>query len=189
MASFVGRSLIQTLKRLRNVENDVLSASKKAKGKYSGSIKLSLREINIEGLSDLIEQFPDAMARAHKLTMDIICNDLQAALDEAMDADVWLWSDGKTRDIVDTRRLSESGSVKFDPVSENIVIRYNSEYAGIVHFGGIIQSPWNPSAEIYYPERPWIEAVLTGNGPVPRFNFSKAYEDNIYRFLEKELGL
>jgi hypothetical protein len=189
MASFVSRSLIRSLRKLKKNQDDLIKEAEKLGGVYKGTFKMSLKDIDISALSDLIEQMPDAAAKAHKMTMEIICNDLHAALDEAIEATVWEWSDGKTRDIFDTGQLLESGSVEFDPSAGNIIIRYGANYAAIVHFGGIVRSPWQPGAEIYYPARPWIEAVLTGNGPVPRFDFSKAYEENFYRFMEKEIGL
>ena len=76
--------------------------------------------------------------------MKIISNDLHATLDDAMEANVG----ADMRDIIDTGNLRDSGRVTVD--GDDIVIKYDEEYAAIVHYGGYIKSGCNPDVSVYY---------------------------------------
>lgn len=101
---------------------------------------------------------------------------LEVALSSALQAQ-WPWIAG-TRDIVDTGELLNSQSVKFN--GNEIEISYSAPYAQFVHEGGYMQPYGNPNAEtVYIPGRPWISAVLYGDGPVPKFDVGDAILDNL----------
>lgn len=148
----------------------------------SFTIKIDVDTGVADRILALVERVPYEARIAFNKTLEVIANDLWATLDENMDAAVWKWH-GDTRDIVDTGDLRDSGKVYVD--GDDIVIKYSQEYAAIVHFGGYTESGFNPGVQIYYPARPWVEATLSGDGPVPRFDFNKALEDNFFAFLAK----
>lgn len=105
-----------------------------------------------------------------------IALELKQALDEAMESGVWRAVDG-INDIVDTGALMESGRVVFS--NKGLSIEYTEPYAALVHYGGYINPYGNQASRVYLPPRPWIDAVLTGNGPVAGFNFSEYYRKEI----------
>ena len=146
----------------------------------SARIKIDVDTAVIQGILKQVEKFPYEARKAFKSTLEIIANDLMATLDENMEAKAWDWK-GDKRDIVETGDLKESGRVYLE--GDDIVISYSQEYAAIVHFGGYIKSGFNPDIQIYYPARPWVEATLLGNGPVPGFDFNTALEENFLEFL------
>lgn len=89
--------------------------------------------------------------------------ELKTKLDSALRAS-WGWTSG-SRDIIDTGELAGSLSISNGP--DGVSFSYDSEYAGLVHYGGYIRPYGNPNAElVYLPARPWIDAVL-GNAPGP----------------------
>lgn len=169
-------SMAKTMKTLTVNFNTI----DKAKNSVASQIKIDIKTKTIQKVLKQTEKFPYEARKAFKETLQIIANDLWAALDENMEAEAWGWN-GDTRDIVDTGALRDSGRVYLD--GDDIVITYSEDYAAIVHFGGYVQSGFAPDAQIFYPARPWIEATLTGNGPVPKFNFSAALEENFFRIL------
>ena len=114
-------------------------------------------------LTDAINQASIAIAR-----------DLKTALDDAMQSSVWQRADGTKSDIVDEGRLMASGRVTLS--SSGLLIEYTEPYATLVHYGGYIAPYGNLSSRVYLPPRPWVEAVLRGNGPVAAFPFSDYYE-------------
>lgn len=152
------------------------------KNSASTTIKLEIQTKTIEKVLRLVEQFPYEARKAFNQTLQVIANDLWSTLDENMESSVWSWK-GDTRDIIDTGDLRDSGRVYLE--GDDIVITYSEEYAAIVHFGGYIKSGLQPDVQIYYPARPWVEATLLGNGPVPGFNFDEALERNFIEFLGK----
>ena len=106
---------------------------------------------------------------------------LDSALTVALSSPVWGWSDG-SRDILDSGDLRDSQLVAV--MGESIVIDYGVPYARFVHEGGYIQPYGNPNAEpVYVPGRPWIDAVLYGNGPVPGVNLDEEIRQAILRRL------
>jgi phage gpG-like protein len=89
--------------------------------------------------------------------------ELKTKLDTALRAS-WGWTSG-SRDIIDTGELARSFSISTK--SGEINFGYDSEYAGLVHYGGYIRPYGNLNADlVYLPARPWIDAVL-GDAPGP----------------------
>lgn len=86
------------------------------------------------------------------------------------------------RDIIDTGNLHDSLkiSTKFMVTKAQMQISYTAPYARLVHEGGVIQ-PWgNPNASsVILPARPWISSVLTGNGPVDKYDYTAVYQEEI----------
>lgn len=114
------------------------------------------------------------MEEGVKIANEIIAQKLGEALDAAIDSAVWKWRDGGPRDIYDTGKLKASRNISIN--SNKIVITYDVPYAGIVHFGGYILPYGNPNAKkVYLPARPWIDSVVIGGGPVPKFDFESIY--------------
>lgn len=172
------RSIEKTLRTL----SAKLKATSGIKGRASASIKIDVDTGTIERILKQTEKFPFEARKAFKQALQIIANDLWATLDENMEANVWSWTDD-TRDIIDTGALRDSGRVYVD--GDDIVITYSEEYAALVHFGGYIKSGFNPEVQIVYPARPWVQATLTGDGPVPGFDFDGALRRNFFEVLAK----
>lgn len=126
----------------------------------------------------------------------VVERELPQRLTEAMESSVWgpfspkqpyyrkngeLVGPG-SRDLIDTGALHDSLKIKTSFLSTKTVISvsYTSPYAGIVHYGGVIQ-PWgNPNAaSVILPARPWVQSVLGGGGPVPQYNVNQVFQDNI----------
>jgi phage gpG-like protein len=122
--------------------------------------------------------------------------DLPVALNQALEASVWGPFSPKTpyvskggqqraggmRNIVDTGALKDSLKIKtkFLQTKVSTVISYGAPYAAFVHYGGVIQPYGNQNANsVIIPARPWVEAVLTGNGPVKPYEYRKVYQDAI----------
>jgi hypothetical protein len=188
MASFVSSNLRKSAKKLNKDLDAILDVSKDQKIKATYNVQVEADVEELEGALELIDAFPVEAAKAFYFTMEIICNDLMAELDNAMEAVAWDWY-GENRDIIDTRELQESGRCEFDPTTNSIVISYDSPYAEIVHFGGVISSPLQPGVDIVYPARPWVEAVVFGGGPVRRFQFQKEFNSVFFKQLEKNIGI
>lgn len=104
--------------------------------------------------------------------------DLKAALDEAMRSNTWRVPSG-TGDIIDSGALLESGEVRAGP--DGVEISYSAPYAALVHYGGYIFPYGNQSTRVYLPPRPWVDAVLRGDGPVKGFDLEKYYREEIAR--------
>lgn len=129
---------------------------------------------NLDGLIQVsLAKFPEAQIRS-KIDLAInnanraIAIDLKRALDDALRSTVW-----NGEDIYESGNLLSSGSVT---VNDNgITVAYDAPYAAIVHYGGYIYPYGNVNAQIYLPPRPWVESVMFGGGPVPRFNFESYY--------------
>ena len=103
--------------------------------------------------------------------------EIKQALMQALQFDGWAWKEG-SRDIFDTGLLAASASVTMNNGVLNV--RYSAPYANIIHNGGYIQPYGNPSARpVYLPGRPWIDAVLSGGGPFPPFDFEDFYRRNL----------
>lgn len=115
----------------------------------------------------------DMRPKVNEATAQVVAP-LTEALNNAMAAS-WGWSDG-ARDIIDTGELRNSLTVTVTDGRVDIV--YNSPYAGLVHYGGYISPYGNANIEkVYIPGRPWITATLSGDGPVPQFNFGEYYSN------------
>lgn len=168
--SFAFNGLAKSLKTLSVSLNSMADIG----GTFSSSVKIDIGAKNIDNILRFAEKFPDKARIAYKETLMIIANDLSAALDEAMESSVWTWND-ETRDIIDTGALRDSARVVVD--GDNIEISYSEDYAAIVHFGGYVTSGFNPDIQIYYPARPWVEAVLLGGYPVEQFDFGAEFTE------------
>ena len=83
---------------------------------------------------------------------------VERALAQALESPVWSWTDGGTRDIVDTGALKESAVV--DVNDFGFIVSYTEPYAAIVHYGGVTRNGF------VYPARPWVQATLVGGGPI-----------------------
>ena len=98
---------------------------------------------------------------------------LKKALDASMDSS-WSWIRGK-RDIVDTGTLKGSLSINVESRQSLIVFKgsYNTPYAAITHYGGLIKPYGNPyAADVLLPARPWIQAIFEGSHGQPKYNVS-----------------
>jgi len=152
------------------------SSKRRYKFTAKADISISLR-MNIKGLN--IEDVNKRLASAINRASARVTRDLKDALDKAMLSSAWPTISGRA-DIYDTGELLQSGKVL---VSGNgITIVYDAPYAALVHYGGYIVPYGNASAEkVYLPPRPWVEAVLNGGGPVPKFDFVGLYKEEIER--------
>lgn len=153
-------------------------SSDKSRYKFTAkaNVDISLR-LNVKGLN--INDINKRLATAINRASTRITRELKDALDKAILSNVWPTISG-TADIYDTGELLQSGKVL---VSGNgITIIYDTPYAALVHYGGYVVPYGNASAEkVYLPPRPWVEAVLNGGGPVPKFDFVSLYKAEIER--------
>lgn len=188
MASFLSSNTKKAFRKLNKNFDAFLDVTRDKKIRTSYTVKADVDMEEFEGALELIDAFPAEATKAFYFTMKVLCNDLMAELDRAMESPVWQWY-GDSRDIIDTKKLQESGRCEYDPSDNTIVVSYNTDYAEIVHFGGVIKSPLNQNVDIIYPARPWVEAVIYGNGPVPQFNFQKTFNSIFFSALERNIGL
>ena len=163
MASLPGLSAEELISIKR--KNITISSSMSTKG----MIQATLASVTEPNLSSRFEQ---AINRASQN----IAIDLKAALDAALLSNVWQTPSGSA-DIYDTGNLLESGSVV--STGRGLTIAYTAPYASLVHFGGYIHPYGNLNARVYLPPRPWIQSVLSGNGPIPQFDLARYYMDEI----------
>ena len=123
-------------------------------------IGISLKGMPFGGMLDLWkEQILERMTT--NLSMSI--PEVAQLLNSAMESPVWQWTTD-TRDIIDTGRLRDSLQIRMNGFG--LIVSYSTPYAGIVHYGGVKRNGG------IYPARPWAEAVLIGNGPVPQANWA-----------------
>jgi hypothetical protein len=141
----------------------------KASASLDGLLRLTSKGPSQDQLLVLLERGINRASRR-------IVVDLKSALDDALRSNVWPTLSGLA-DIYDTGELLTSGSVAFD--SKGITIAYSAPYAALVHYGGYINPYGNKNSRIYLPPRPWVEAVLNGLGPVPQFDFTSYYLQEI----------
>ena len=87
------------------------------------------------------------------------------ALDEALESPVWSWSDGGTRDIIDTGALKDSAVISVNDFG--FIVSYTMPYAAIVHYGGVTRNGF------IYPARPWVQSVMVGGGPISPINWKE----------------
>lgn len=164
-----------------------MQAIAKIKGS-KGSAKFNIK-LDMDGLDDLkdflayVDALPEKIEAAHHKTMQVVALRLKEALDDAMSANVWQWT-SDTRDIIDTGALRESGRVSYNSSSQNISIIYGEAYAAIVHYGGYVKSGYNSDVQIYYPARPWIQAVLKGTNAIPLFPFVQIYKETFFKIFK-----
>jgi hypothetical protein len=96
-------------------------------------------------------------------------------LPKAMQASSWGFTGG-SRDIIDTGQLMKSMNVTIS--GSSVQVSYDEPYAALVHYGGYIQPYGNrDAAPMYLPGRPWVQAVLTGGGPVESIDYESIYRD------------
>ena len=144
-------------------------------------------EIGKDNIKETIDQLKKILAKevrkAHTYGIRAVRDELEKALDDAMENPVWNWIDD-TRDIVDRGTLKRSRKVVVDS-DNDIYIFYGTEYAAMVHYGGYVNVFGDSSVTYYYPGRPWVEAVLEGNGPVQRFEYEAVYEKAFFEYMSK----
>ena len=139
----------------------------KARGTYGFTFKVDKGSMQVRRI---VGRFQKAI----NVASIRIAMDLSKALDEAMMSDGW-----EGGDIVDTGRLMESGNVIVN--GDGITVANDSPYAAIIHYGGYVVPYGEINSRVYLPPRPWIEAVMLGNGPVPRFDIGRYYYEEIAR--------
>lgn len=125
---------------------------------------------------DMMPSFPESDIKERYMNaINKVADKLSLELDNAISSSVWSWSGG-TRDIVDTGALKASKDVRV--VDDDIKISYGEPYAALMHYGGYIRPYGNQNAQkVYIPGRPWIGALLKGNGPIPRFDFDSVFSE------------
>jgi hypothetical protein len=124
-----------------------------------------------------LQKIGQQVERAISSANETISQRLADALDQAMRSQVWGTSGGNA-DIIDSGALSASLNVTVSGTQINV--SYGEPYANLVHYGGYILPYGNASLEkVYVPPRPWVQSVLQGGGPVPRFDFESIYRQAI----------
>lgn len=119
----------------------------------------------------------DSIEQRYIDALDQVAEELSMRLDESISASVWSW-EGGSRDIVDSGALKESKMVTV--ANDRIEVSYDQPYAALVHYGGYIYPYGNKNAQkVYLPGRPWIGSLLTGNGPIPKFDFESSFRNAI----------
>lgn len=136
-------------------------------------------EIDIDFTSKVdVKAASAAFQEGTEYAISVVSDAVQTALDAAVSSSAWAWSSGGARDIVDTGELKNSLTVTAS--GNDIFIEYGAPYAAFVHEGGYIRPYGNTSVDtVYIPGRPWVDAVLLGNGPVPSVDLDKIIGDAI----------
>ncbi len=120
----------------------------------------------------------EAFDEATLYAVQVASQAIREALDTAVSSSAWAWNTGGARDIVDTGTLKASLSVTIN--GDTIDISYGAPYASFVHNGGYIHPYGNQRIDaVYLPGRPWIDATLYGNGPVPSVNLDEIIDGAI----------
>jgi len=173
---------INGLSALNNLQTSISQVSRRNTNVYTG-IKITA-DIDDSALKSIRKKFPEALEKAHRAALVIVAEELELALGVAMEAKVWNWDYGDG-DIVQTGQLRDSLAVTVQ--GDRIAVAYRGEYAAIVYYGGYINPYGNPNVQIYMPARPWVDAVINGNGPVGKFNFEAIYSNHFIQVLRSEL--
>ena len=176
-------SRVAGLRDLNQLESNLSKLKTRQKNLYTG-IRIRFDE-NYKDLKYLQKRFPKSIKKAHKGALVLLKQDLQKALNDAIEAKVWNWEYGDG-DIIDTGELRDSLDLNIE--GDRISIAYRVDHAGIVHYGAYIYLYGNPGIQVYMPPRPWIDAVLNGGGPVPKFDFETTYVKYFSQILETELS-
>jgi len=111
--------------------------------------------------------------------------DLRVALDKAVSSDTWAWpgttirgngsTAGTARNIIDSGRLKKSLVISEKHLKTKTVlqIKYNTPYAALVHYGGVVLPYGNKNANtVIVPARPWVQSTLTGGNGMQKFDMS-----------------
>lgn len=146
-------------------------------------VKIIIEDVDTSNLKLLEQRIIKEIRKAHSAAVKSVRTSLEKALDQAMESPVWEWISG-SRDIVDTGKLRDSRKVIVDS-DNDIHIIYNQEYAAIVHYGGYVNAFGNPERTYYYPGRPWVTALLEGNGPIEQFPFETIYNEAFIDYIRK----
>lgn len=146
-------------------------------------IKIIIKDVDTSDLKALEQRVIKEIKKAHSAAVRSVRNNLEKALDQAMENPLWAWISG-SRDIIDTGQLRDSRRVIIDS-DNDIHIIYNEEYAAIVHYGGYVNAFGDPERTYYYPGRPWVTALLEGNGPIEKFPFESLYQEAFIDYLRK----
>jgi phage gpG-like protein len=164
----------EILKRLQDAERAIEGLSQTWTGSgIPGEIDISLS--NPEAARQAAVALEEAIGYANEQAEIAVRN----ALDYAVSSAVWGWRDG-TRDIVDTGKLRDS--LAFSSSGDGFEFWYNSPYAAFVHYGGYVRPYGNTKVDaVYIPGRPWVDAVMLGNGPVDAVDLDRIYDDAIAR--------
>jgi phage gpG-like protein len=165
----VSNDPIQELyKRLDQAVKEVEGIKKTWTAKSLPFGKIDIKGPSKSDVAAAAEIFDEATSYA----VQVVSQAIREALDTAVSSSVWAWNTGGARDIVDTGELKASLSVAIN--GDTVDISYNTPYASFVHNGGYIQPYGNQRIDaVYLPGRPWIDATLYGNGPVPSVNLDE----------------
>lgn len=172
-----------SLKKIQDKLNKLKGTAQLLKNKKltkAVRFKFKLSRDDSQKLIDTIKSAPALLDRAVDFAMKSMAPEIKQALDDAMNASVWDWK-GDSRDIVDTGKLRDSALVYYR--DGELQIKYGEVYAMIVHYGGYVKSGYQPEVKIYYPGRPWIEAVVNGNGPVQRYPFEERFLHFVLEYI------
>lgn len=157
----MSKRLTQAVKEIEDIEN-VWTAKRLPVG------KIGIGAPSRSSGAAAAQIFDEATSYAVQVASQAI----EEALDTAVSSSAWAWNTGGARDIVDTGELKASLSVAIN--GDTIDISYGVPYASFVHNGGYIQPYGNQKIDaVYLPGRPWIDATLYGNGPVPSVNLDE----------------
>lgn len=137
-----------------------------------------------------------AFSKGIQKGMDVAKVEIRHALDESLETTMWgpfspkydyiskggnLRTSG-VRSLVDTGALQGSltMNMSFLKTKGNIRISYNSPYAALTHYGGVIQPYGNMSIRgTVLPARPWVEYAMIGGGGFEPLNLSAAFAEGM----------
>jgi phage gpG-like protein len=143
--------------------------------------------------------------------MKDVVGELTGRFDDAMSRDVWPWprdskrgvagdtlkersrawkkasfNVGKTRNVVDSGDLKQSGELNYDAGSLSAEWVWTAEYAAAVHEGAWVH-PWGDKTKqkVQLPARPWTKAVLQGGtaASVEVYDFAGEMQKRIPRYF------
>lgn len=170
---------------------------------FKVDLKLKMPKLKAEHNAKQLSNYGiAAITRGIAQGTDLVQPKLTAALNRAMSSKKWDWPNithrrngktaGTSRNIVDLGSLKGSLSVegKAKRTKALIIITYDSPYAAMTYYGGVIANPYgnNSAASVVIPGRPWVEAILYGTHGQPKFNLTGPFKTAIKQEWNRAFG-
>lgn len=173
-----------------------------AKLSFATKLEVHPPKVDLKGKTDKEKAaIKKAIVGGTVKAVSYVQRDLKVALERALESSTWAWprntirtngqTAGTVRNIVDTGKLKSSQKLteKHLQSKSTIEISYMAPYAGIVHYGGVVQPYGNRNANtVIIPARPWIEATLKGTHGIAKFDMKKPMNDGFMEVWKKQFG-
>ena len=148
--------------------------------KYTSTLTFRLPKVEIDKKALKKDRLAlrKKLVKAHTQGMQSFEFSLSGWLDTAILMQ-WPWPRGGPRDIYESGKLMASKKITTKHMQTKSVtsVKYTSDYAALMYYGGLIQPYGNPNAaSVLIPGRPWVEAALNGTYGMPKPDLAGAYD-------------